>query len=92
MPEGLADLKSRMAATQVRVKELLALEPRQVARLVLADAVDDLNLAVRCLEGVDLQEQPHFVRIADRLLQGAEWRLGLAEETNAAASVRRRRG
>ena len=89
-PEGLADLKERMAASRVRVIELLALRPRDVARLILGEAVDDLNHAVCCLESVDIQEQPQFVRIADRLLRAAEWRLALAEEVNAAA-VRRRR-
>lgn len=88
-PEGLADLRERMAASRVRVIELLALEPRDVARLILAEAVDDLNHAVRCLEGVDLHEQPQFVRIADRLLRAAEWRLKLAEEVNHARAKAR---
>jgi hypothetical protein len=88
-PEGLADLKERMAVIRMRVIELLALEPRDVARLILAEAVDDLNHTVRCLEGVDLHEQPQFVRIADRLLRGAEWRLTLAEEVNHARAKAR---
>ena len=81
MEGDLIDLHERMSASRGRVMDLLALEPRQVARLILGEAVDDLNHAMRCLEGVDLEEQPHFLRIADRLLQSAEWRLALAEET-----------
>ena len=81
MDGDLIDLHERMNASRGRVMDLLALEPRHVARLILAEAVDDLNHAMRCLEGVDLDQQPHFLRIADRLLQSAEWRLALAEET-----------
>jgi hypothetical protein len=84
----LAELKERLAACRERVKQFLALEPRQVTRLILGEAVDDLTHVNRCLEGVDLEQQPQFLRVADRLLQFAEWRLSLAEETGC--STRRR--